>query len=124
MKRGVLFAATAAIAIALTGVASAQQAQPLPPLPENLGKLKFPMPAAQYDKIAQWVYTIIRQAPSRFHATQADADAVLLVAKECATQVEADGWVTKQESKYCERITSAKIHELMTPYIMQQQGGN
>ena len=102
-------------------VASAQH-MPLPPPPPEFKSMRFPAPAAKYEKVVQWYLGLIRQIPSRFHATQADTDVVILVLKDCASRVESDGIVTEGESKYCERVTLAKVHELMVPYMMEQQG--
>jgi hypothetical protein len=121
------FAAILGVGAVVLGVsaASAQIApQPLPPVPDGIMNMTFPAPAARYEKFVQYFLTIIRQAPTRFHITQGDTDLLVLVVKDCAARVEADGWVTKHESKYCEKITTAKIHELMAPYVIQQAGGN
>ncbi len=105
-------------------VANAQQRpnMPLPPPPKELKTLRFPAPAAKYDQVVQWYLGLIRQFPVRFHAAQADTDLLVLLVKDCASRIEADGIVTQGEHKYCERTILAKAHELMTPYMMQERG--
>ena len=123
MKRVSLLAVAAVVFC--VGVASAQQApspMPLPTPPKELQTLRFPAPAAQYDKVAQWYMSFVRTFPARFHISQADSDLILLVLKDCTSRIEGDGVVTAGESKYCERITFAKAHEVLTPYMMQAMG--
>ncbi len=121
MKRiAILTAAALAFGV---GVASAQQHIPLPKPPNDIKMIRYPAPSAQYDKLVQYYLTLVRSLPMRFHVSQADTDIVVLMLKDCAGRVEADGIVTKDEAKYCENITMAKIHELATPYMMQQAAG-
>lgn len=102
-------------------VAQAQH-MPLPQAPPEFKSMRFPAPATTYDKVVSWYVAMLRQVPARFHVAPGDADAVILVLKDCASRIESDGVVTEGESKYCERITLAKVHELMVPYMMEQQG--
>ncbi len=120
--RGALLAA-AAVLFGVS-VASAQHTSPLPKPPEPLPKtVHFPAPASQYDKYVQYYLVLLRSLPSRMNVRQADVDIVILLLKDCASRIEADGIVTQNEAKYCETITMNKVHELATPYVMQQAAG-
>jgi len=123
MKRGAILAA-AAILFGV-GIANAQHHNsPLPKPPEPLPKIvHFPAPASQYDKYVQYYLTLLRSLPAKMNVKQGDVDVVILMLKDCASRVEADGIVTQNEAKYCETITMNKVHELATPYFMQQAAG-
>ena len=115
-----------AIALVLgVGVASAQEHHfaPLPKPPDGAKQVRFPAPAAQYDKYIQWFVTLLRTLPARYNVPQSEGDVVIVLLKDCASRIEADGIVTKDESKYCENITMAKLHEIVTPYVMERAGG-
>jgi hypothetical protein len=122
LRRALLAAATIIFGVS---IASAQHTtSPLPKPPEPLPKfVRFPAPASQYDKYVQYYMTLLRSLPSRMGVKQGDVDVVILLLKDCASRIEADGIVTQAESKYCETITMNKVHERATPYMMQQMAG-
>jgi hypothetical protein len=122
--------AFAAVALVLgVSVASAQQRPnhvPLPKPPDNLKSIRFPTSAAQYEKFVQWYLALIKQLPQRFHVSPGETDILVLHLKDCAGRIEADNIVTKAEADYCAASTTAKVDEVITPYLlqMQAQGGD
>ena len=124
MKRFV-GACALAIGMLLQGAsANAQQRMPLPKPDHPLPRItRFPIPAAQYDQYVQYYLVVIRQLPARFHVAQSDADSIVLLVKDCASKVEADGYVTRSEMDYCHNIMMTKAHEVAAPYMLQRAGG-
>ena len=131
MKRLVALLGVTALVVTVNAVNAQNRPQPMP-LPSGTAtstaqpdwsKVRFPLSAMQYDKLLAPLLDTVRTSPSKLHASQGDADLLVLTIKDCAMRVEADGWVSKQEAKYCDRIISAKIQEIMS-YYTAQAGGN
>lgn len=131
MMRRFLFASLVATTLMIGGSASAQQRpSPLPTgngnsalKPENkLPPLRFPTTAATYEQYVQYWLKLVRTATTKYRVSQGDANKVVLHLKDCASRVEADGYVTRAEANYCRTTTMSMVHEIATPYMMQAAG--
>ena len=124
MKR---FVAVCAIVLGFSmygSTVSAQQRQPLPKPAQPLPHLThFPVPASAYEQYVQWSLQMLRQLPSRYRVAQSDVDKLILNLKDCSSRAESDGYVTRQEMDYCNKVMKAKLHEVAAPYILQQAAG-
>jgi hypothetical protein len=112
--------------------ASAQQRpQPLPtntgntsttggdPLHKPLPPLHYPAPASTYQAYVNFYAALLRQAGTKFNVAPGDIDKAMLLLKDCAARVQADGYVTLAEARYCRVLTMRKVHELAAPYMIK-----
>ncbi len=127
MKRVVLLVALMLMVVGIpTANAQQQQVQPIPEVPKPdhpLPLLRFPAPAATYDLYVQYWLQLIRTAGQRYHVGPGETDKVVLLVKDCAMRVEADGYVTQGEARDCRVMAMTKMHEIATPYIVQAAAG-
>lgn len=97
-----------------------QQQIDIPKPNQPLPVLRYPAPAANYERYVQYWLQLLRSMPSsRYHVAQVDVDSAVLMLKDCSARIEADGYVTRNEAKACRKQMMAKLHEIATPYMMQ-----
>ncbi len=102
---------------ATTHGSSIKPDRPLPPL-------HFPTTAATYEAYVQFYLKMLREAGVRYHVDSGDTNKAILLLRDCASRVEADGYVTRNEARACHRQTMAMVHEIATPYMMQYAAEN
>lgn len=82
-----------------------QPAQAHPPPPP------FPMSAARYEASITKTLTHFRTMQPVGPITRGDLNVLVLRLRECATVVEADGWVTRREALSCNGVMRAYISQ-------------
>lgn len=120
--------AITAFGLALTlvdGGASAQQRLTMPGpaahKPTHTVVNSFPMPAAQYELIVSKALEKMRGVHPVGPVTQGDLNKVILLFRDCASHVEADGYVTIAESNRCTQVVRAYKQERMVE-VMANSG--
>ena len=72
-----------------------------------LTRLRFPATAARYQLFISLMLDMARKAAGHNGVTPGDSNKAILAIRECAMNVEADGFVTQSESNYCLRVIRA-----------------
>ena len=119
MKRHVILLATAiAVFTTSNGVAQQQRAN----AQQQHAHLRAmahpgPMSAAAYEVKVQKGLNMLRAMRPFGPVTQSDINQAILLGRDCASTVEADGVVTDAEFKYCDKVMNdfyrQKLHELL-----------
>lgn len=120
MKASFLGAGLLVTLVAAAPTASAQQhvqQQHTQANPQVARLAHYPMPAATYHVHVDQLLGILRKAKPIGPITKADYDKAILMLKDCSSRAEADGVVTKAESKYCHaqltQFKRDKLREIM-----------
>ena len=96
---------------------SAQQQQPQQHRAAQQHAKHVVMTAQQYEMVVQKGLSIMRAMRPVGPITQADINGGILLARDCATTVEADGVVTPAEYRYCSNLVgnymNDKFHDVM-----------
>ncbi len=86
-----------------------------PPNP-NAVKLPYPVSAARYEQFVSARLTMLRNARPIGPLSQGDINKVILLVRDCAMRVEADGVVTHNEMRQCNAIintfTKERVREI------------
>lgn len=109
--------AGAVLALVLSGSQAEAQQQAPQPVPEQtaVAITSWPTTAARYHVYVTWMIKEMSKllGVPQAHVTQGDINKVALRVKDCEASVAADGIVTRNEFRMCERVWDQAFSELL-----------
>jgi hypothetical protein len=113
--------ATASIILVAISANAQQQPQPLPQQTDATEAAPkgppvfhtFPVTAARYHTWLNWILSYAQKANGKGPVTQGDVNKINLRMRDCATRVEADGYVTQSEYESCIHVFDRTMNEII-----------
>jgi hypothetical protein len=71
----------------------------------------WPMPAAQYQILIDTVLAGLTKALTKHPTLQGEANKIILLGRDCTSRAMADGYVTRNENRYCISVLRGAFKE-------------